>query len=608
MPRTHLDRQTGELAVTSPTEQRRAFDAAIGRFRDRDHAGALAAFTQLTAANPTMTDAWLGRLACGDHSVEVLAGAHDNYRALYRETRRLGLDDGGLQAVVPAPLYVTIEVWSRGTIAAAYASALIGAQRYDEALAVLNGVDFAADDQAALWRQFVTACLYRVTQRWPDLVSATDICPPSRATFVPNHVLAATQTLRAMALASLGQAQAGLEVVSQVITPSNTQITADLQLTKGWCLRELDEPTAADDAFRSATIDGQIIDQARRALDEPSFRIVTTDAETIGTRTDNWNPATETSRATRAAAELATERDDVLILAQERIDRLIGLTDAKEQIAVWRTEIQVQQLEEEISGFARGDQGLGNENNMVFLGPPGTAKTTFARVVGEVLFGLGKLARPDVTEVTEEDIVVGYVSQTAVRMKEVCEEARGGVLFIDEAYRLVPQTEGHSFGKDAINTLLKYMEDFRDEIVVIVAGYPTEMKAFLKANAGLASRFHFTLTFSSYSPDEILSIAKQFVDQEHLNVDDAAWGLLHTEASQLRSVPYDSGTMLDIAGNGRYARKIAVACRRERARRLHHLAPNPQELKQLVRADPAILKVRTDDMQRAIVESRPATT
>jgi type VII secretion ATPase EccA len=593
--------------VTSPTEQRRAFDAAINRFRDGDTAGARHAFTQLTAANPTMTDAWLGRVACGDHSLDALGGAYTNWRALYRETRRLGLKDGELQAAVPAPLYVTIEVWSRGTIAVAYSSMLIAAGHYDDALGVLTGADLNADDQAALWRQFLTACLYRQTQRWPDLIAATDVSPPATATYVPNQVLAATQTLRAMALASLGQAQAGLEVIGQVSVPPNPHIAADLQLTKGWCLRELDELIAADDAFRSAAIEGQIIPQARKALDEPGYRIVTTDADTIATRTDKWDPATETSRAARAAAELATERDDVLIRAQGRIDRLIGLEDAKEQIAVWRTEIQVGQLEDEIAGFAHESDELGNENNMVFLGPPGTAKTTFARVVGEVLFGLGKLARPDVTEVTEEDIVVGYVSQTAARMKEVCEEARGGVLFIDEAYRLVPETEGHSFGKDAINTLLKYMEDYRDEIVVIVAGYPTEMQSFLKANTGLASRFHFTLTFSSYSPDEILAIARLFVAQARLSVDDASWDLLHAEATQLRGISYESGTMLDVAGNGRYARKIAVACRRERARRLHRLAPSPQDLDQLVRADQSILKVNAEDMQRAIIESRPAT-
>ena len=126
---------------------------------------------------------------------------------------------------------------------------------------------------------------------------------------------------------------------------------------------------------------------------------------------------------------------------------------------------------------------------MVLEGPPGTAKTSFARIAAEFLFGLGKIERPTVVEVTEEDLVVGYISQTAARMKEVCESALGGVLFIDEAYRLAPEHEGHSFGKDAINTLLKYMEDYRDRLVVIVAGYPKEMRRFLKANPGLASRY-----------------------------------------------------------------------------------------------------------------------
>ena len=94
--------------------------------------------------------------------------------------------------------------------------------------------------------------------------------------------------------------------------------------------------------------------------------------------------------------------------------------------------------------------------------------------------------------------------------------------------------------------------------------------------------------------------------RQRLVVDDAAWELLRTESTQLRSIPNDSGTLLDVAGNGRYARKVTVACRRERARRLHRLAPNPQELDQLVRTDPSMLKVSVEDMHRALAESRPA--
>lgn len=590
--------------MTSPTEQRRAFDAALERFSTGDTDGARRAFVRITEQTPAMSDAWVGRLACGDHSLAALAGAYMNSRALYRETRRMGMQDGALQAAVPAPLYVTVQVWSRGTIAVAYASALITAGRFDEALRVLDEPELVADAQAALWRQFLTAALYHRTQRWPDLCAVTEVCPPAIATYVPNEVLAATQTLRAMALAALGQYQGALELLSRV-SPTGAVIAADAWLTRGWCLRALGENSAADDAFRSATLDGQLLPQAREALDHPEYRLPTTDAETIATRTDRWDPATETSRDERAAADLAEQRREILAAAQASIDELIGLDNVKEQVAVWRTEIQIEQL------LAAQGEAVGSSDgaHMVFEGPPGTAKTTIARVVAEVLFGLGKLERPEVKEVSEADIVVGYVSQTAARMREVCEEALGGVLFIDEAYTLVPQTEGHSFGKEAIDTLLKFMEDHRGKFVVIVAGYVQPMRRFLRANEGFASRFGFTLSFSSYSPDEVVQIAQSIAGKERLSVEPDAWEALRHEATQLRAIPSSSGdgTMLDVAGNGRYARKVVGACKSERARRLYRAAPLPQDLEQLVQADPSALKVNIDDMQRALTQARPAT-
>ncbi len=186
----------------------------------------------------------------------------------------------------------------------------------------------------------------------------------------------------------------------------------------------------------------------------------------------------------------------------------------------------------------------------------------------------------------ESDIVVGYVSQTATRMREVCEEAHGGVLFIDEAYTLVPQTEGHSFGKEAIDSLLKFMEDHRGKFVEIVAGYVQPMCRFLRANEGFASRFGFTLSFSSYAPDEVVQIAQAIAKKERLGVDGAAWEALRAEAMQLLSVPSGDGTMLDVAGNGRYARKVVGACKSERARRLYRAAPLPEDLDRLVHNGP----------------------
>ena len=125
-------------------------------------------------------------------------------------------------------------------------------------------------------------------------------------------------------------------------------------------------------------------------------------------------------------AGLVIPAHPLALSAQRKLDELIGLSGPKEQITVWRTEIQIDQIL-----ASRGEEtSVTNENHMVLEGPPGTAKTSFARIAAEILFGLGKIEHPTVVEVTEEDLVVGYISQTAARMKEVCESALGGVLFI----------------------------------------------------------------------------------------------------------------------------------------------------------------------------------
>lgn len=583
--------------MTSPTEQRRAFDAAMEHYRAGDQHRARTIFTQVTSDNPTMSDAWLGRLACGDRDVDTLAGAHEHSRALYRETRRLGLADGELFAQVSAPLYLTVPVWSRATIALALAATQITAGRYYDADTTLADPILAEDSQAAQWQQFMTASLYHRTRRWPDLLAATAVTPPAHATHVLDPVTDAIHAMTAIGAASLGQFQHALDLIEAIHT-DNPYIAADIALTKGWCLREVGDEDAARAAFHAAVVDGQMAPPAREALDNPGYRLIVTDPDTIATRTDKWDPTTEISRAQRDAAALAEQQRDVLASAQARLDELIGLEGPKEQIAVWRTEIQIDQLL-----AAQGEETSStNENHMVLEGPPGTAKTSFARIVAEILFGLGKIQRPDVMEVTEEDLVVGYVSQTAQRMKEVCEEALGGVLFIDEAYRLVPETEGHSFGKDAINTLLKYMEDFRDQLVVIVAGYPAEMRRFMAANPGLASRFHFTLSFDSYTPAEMVQIGRHIASKEKIAIAEQAWPLLEAEADRLRSTPVNSGTALDIAGNGRFARKVIIACKRERARRLHTIPP--AQLSELAQSDPTVLIVNDDDMRRALASAQ----
>ncbi|WP_262060610.1 right-handed parallel beta-helix repeat-containing protein [Streptomyces sp. STR69] len=255
------------------------------------------------------------------------------------------------------------------------------------------------------------------------------------------------------------------------------------------------------------------------------------------------------------------------------LDALVGLDSVKREVRSLIDMIEV--------GRRRQQAGLkaaSVKRHLVFTGSPGTGKTTVARLYGEILASLGVLEKGHLVEVSRVDLVGEHIGSTAIRTQEAFDKARGGVLFIDEAYALSPEDSGRDFGKEAIDTLVKLMEDHRDAVVVIVAGYTAEMERFLSVNPGVASRFSRTITFSDYNPEELLRIVEQQAEEhEYRLAEGASEGL----TKYFTTIPKGAAF-----GNGRTARQTFEAMVERHASRVAHVQePSTDDLTLLYAED-----------------------
>ncbi|MFI7499922.1 right-handed parallel beta-helix repeat-containing protein [Streptomyces sp. NPDC049687] len=307
-------------------------------------------------------------------------------------------------------------------------------------------------------------------------------------------------------------------------------------------------------------------------------------------REKSGNPAPKGKQRPEGGAEQPDEPESAQHTGTgplAELDALVGLGSVKHEVTSLINLNKMAQRREEM-GLPMPPMS----RHLVFAGPPGTGKTTVARLYGAVLAELGILTKGHIVEVARADLVAQYIGATAIKTTEVFTKAIGGVLFIDEAYTLTSQAKGSGpdFGQEAVETLMKLMEDHRDEIVVIVAGYSEQMDQFLSSNPGMASRFSRTVEFPNYSVDELVTIVRGLCSKHYYELTDSALDALTAYFERTPKGP--------TFGNGRVARQLFESMINRQASRL---ATHPPTV------DSEFTRLTAEDVESA-PGADPATT
>ncbi|MFV8048300.1 type VII secretion AAA-ATPase EccA [Mycobacterium sp. 48b] len=529
------------------------FGSAVGMLSSSP-ARSLEMFTEITNYDESACDAWVGRIRCGDNDRVTL------FRAWYSRSNfgqlagsaEISMNSVGARIPIGG-IYgkdISYPINSPLAITMGFAVQEASEGNFADAMEALEDAPSGGSDHLVAW---VKAVIYGAAQRWTDVIDQV-----RGADQWPDKFLAAAAGVaHGVAAANLG-----------LFTEADRRLTEANDTPAGQaCAPAIAWYLAMARRYQGNEESAQVLlewlqanfpePKVTAALRDSAYRLETTTAEKIAARTDPWDPSSVVADT--------SGRDKLLAEAQAELDRQIGLGRVKEQIEAYRAATQMARIR-----AARGMKVAQTSKHMIFAGPPGTGKTTIARVVANILAGLGVIAEPKLIETSRKDFVAEYEGQSAVKTAKTIDRALGGVLFIDEAYTLVQERDGRAdpFGTEALDTLLARMENDRDRLVVIIAGYSNDIDRLLEANDGLRSRFATRIEFDSYSPDDIVEIGKVIAKANDSWLDDDACKRVNEAATLLSQRRLNNKPALDIAGNGRYARQLVEAGEQNRDMRL----------------------------------------
>lgn len=597
-------------------DAQRVFDAGVlslgiaidGLETDRDVAYAAMAFKRATEYDPEMCDAWLGRAAAGDTSPEVLFNLYRTSTAtMFREQRRLGLQPRALAGRFQTGLYIdyTLSTFTEAWLA--YAASLATAKDYGEAESVLDELDKLRErmadgnSEAQEICSYVRATIHFTTQRWPDVLTIL----ANSASFEDEYIAAGAHLMVGSACAQMGLFGEGIRRLDQAIAGPISGVKRAAEFCKGLTLREMGKEEDARVVFERIYSEEPGFAANATALRDTKYRLIITTQEIIDSRTDKWDPSSARSAEDIGSEDAAERNNQYLTAAQAELDRQIGMAEVKTQVAKLRSAAKLAKV--------RGDKGLSSASrslHLAFTGPPGTGKTSIARVIAQTYCGLGFLKTPTVVEAKRQDFVGQHLGSTAIKTDALIDSAMDGVLFIDEAYTLIQTglSGGDAFGREAVDTLLARMENDRDRLVVIIAGYDGEIDRFLAANDGLASRFTKRIRFESYTPTELGDIGRVIARSRDSDLSDAAYDELVASCTALYSAEAVDQTgqirrKVDLAGNGRFVRNVIEVAEEEREFRLseeHGLAVDELDEDALRRIESADMKAALDTVLRML--------